>query len=358
MLIPDWLIGACVCVASNALTALGLVAQKYSHMQNELVREKKKYYRQPLWVIGLAVFLFGQVINLAAMALCPQAMLSCLGGMSLVFNTVYARIILGEQLRLVQVMAMATMMVGAVLVVVSAPVPETPVVVYPWQVTAALLKNCFVIVTLTLAVSIGILAVVAKFNLPRLKPVVWGLTCAVCGSYSITFFKCAAEIVALSSYCWQHFEIYCLGVLACWCALMQVHTMNLALRWGNAVTVVPTFFALGVLFQLALSQLAFQELSELKGASRISIFCMGVFLVVASTIAIVTATSLEPVPQGEDEEEQSMPLLGSRPKAASEPSMFRRSSSLLDVLSTQEFRASFDDERIYTVSFAGPMGIA
>lgn len=358
MSMPDWLIGACICIASNALTALGLVTQKYSHMQNELAQEKRKYYKQPLWGVGMAVFLFGQVINLAAMALCPQAMLSCLGGTSLVFNTMYARLILREQLRLVQALAMATMMLGAVFVVMSAPVRDTPAVVYPWQVTAALLKNYFVAITLTLAVSIGIFAIVTKLHFPHLKPVVWALTCATCGSYSMTFFKCAAEVMALSSHCWQHFEIYCLGVLACWCALMQVHSMNLALRWGNAVTVVPTFFALGVLCQLALSQLAFEELSELKGASRICSFCVGVSLVVASTIAIVNATSLKPEPRGEDEEEQSMPLLRNTSKAASDPGMFRTSSSLLDVLSAQEFRASFDDERIYTVSFAGPMGIA
>ncbi|CAE8596817.1 unnamed protein product, partial [Polarella glacialis] len=107
---------------ASALTALGLVLQKYSHTDNERCGKTRLYYKQPWWLMGLAIFGIGQAVNLIAMALTPQTMLSCLGALSLVFNAVFAWSILRETVRTSEILPMAGMILGALLVVASTPV--------------------------------------------------------------------------------------------------------------------------------------------------------------------------------------------------------------------------------------------
>lgn len=61
-----------------------------------------------------------------AMALAPQTMLSCLGGLSLVFNSAYAHVLLGERLVWSEVLVMMAMVTGAVMVVCVTPVSKAP----------------------------------------------------------------------------------------------------------------------------------------------------------------------------------------------------------------------------------------
>eukprot|EP00931_Biecheleriopsis_adriatica_P053896 TRINITY_DN31657_c0_g1_i1.p1 TRINITY_DN31657_c0_g1~~TRINITY_DN31657_c0_g1_i1.p1 ORF type:complete len:354 (+),score=70.66 TRINITY_DN31657_c0_g1_i1:102-1163(+) len=350
--LPPVVLGTACCAASNAFTALGLITQKYSHQQVELSRVKTKYYKQPWWLVGMFVFIIGQVLNVGAMALTPQTMLSCLGGLCLVFNAVFARLILGEQTSSLEAAALIGIIGGGVLVVLGTP--EQPYVnkAFAGEVVDPLLAFPFVAVALSLAAGISTLALASKFLLPSLKPIVWALTCSSCGSYSVTFFKCCSELLAMTSHVWKQPELYCLLGLALCSALLQVHSMNCALRWGEAVQVMPAFFALGVLFQLCLAELAFHELDGLSGFWNVLTFALGVGLVIASTVAIVYAGSVA----DEEEEKAATPLLmeGRSTSLSRSNSMFAARS-----LAATSFSGSFEDvERFYTVPVTGSMGVA
>eukprot|EP00438_Fugacium_kawagutii_P017167 Skav229158 [mRNA] locus=scaffold1381:21349:37961:+ [translate_table: standard] len=288
------------------------------------------HFRQPWWIAGMCAFVLGQAANIPAMALAPQTMLSCLGGLSLVFNSTYAHILLGERLKWTEIAVMFAMVMGAVMVVSVTPV-------YANQIFHSILKPAFTItaacVVLTLiflkilskqlsyseAAGLGAVSPAAALPcpaIPRFRPhplkiIFLGLTCAATGSYSMTFFKCGAEVVGETSRWWMNLELYVLGLVALGVVCVQIFSMNQGLKHGDlpalwqqmvfrdVVIVIPTFFALGVLFSLIQAQLAFGELNDLKGIENILIFATGVVLVIGSTVALLMLHT--------DEEEDDLP---------------------------------------------------
>ncbi|CAJ1427943.1 unnamed protein product, partial [Effrenium voratum] len=178
--VPTWLWGVALCVLSNCLTALGLVTQKLAHLQVEQSGGKSRYFKQPWWMAGMAAFVLGQVANIPAMALTPQTMLSCLGGLSLVFNSAYAHVLLGERLRSSEVLVMLAMVIGAGMVVSVTPVPKTHH--ESTQIFGALLHRAFLLTAVGVTAFLGVLGLLAYFVATPLKPFFLGLTCAACGS--------------------------------------------------------------------------------------------------------------------------------------------------------------------------------
>ncbi|CAJ1461444.1 unnamed protein product [Effrenium voratum] len=351
--VPTWLWGVALCVLSNCLTALGLVTQKLAHLQVEQSGGKSRYFKQPWWMAGMAAFVLGQVANIPAMALTPQTMLSCLGGLSLVFNSAYAHVLLGERLRSSEVLVMLAMVIGAGMVVSVTPVPKTHH--ESTQIFGALLHRAFLLTAVGVTAFLGVLGLLAYFVATPLKPFFLGLTCAACGSYGMTFFKCGAEVISSTSRWWLNLELYMLGIIALGICAVQIHTMNLGLRIGEVVTIIPTFFALGVLFALVQAELAFGELNELRGAHNIVIFVVGVVLVLGATVALLLLHRQEEEP--EDLETERLPLL--HRKAGSEPTLQRSHWSLNTLSPLGLPRTSFDNiHELTLLSVTGPMGVA
>jgi len=245
------------------------------------------------------------------------------------------------------------MITGASLVVTITPV-RLEQKVYAGQIVSAVLRPQFLTTAALIFVAIVILGIISAWR-PNVKPFFWGITCAACGSYSVTLFKCGAELVTSTRHWWLRHEIYGLAAAALCICLVQVHTLNLGLRHGDVVKIIPTFFALGVLFSLVQAQLAFGELNGLSGAHLV-MFASGVVLVVGSTLAMVLVSRDDDDALLDADVEARVPLMRDR-KTSSEPTLRRNHWSVnsLGMLST----GSFDDaERFHLVSLTGPMGVA
>eukprot|EP00392_Amoebophrya_sp_AT5.2_P016103 g16346.t1 len=92
-----WVYGILLQQGSAFVCTLGLVLQKVS--ASKLHNAATPLPKQPLWLFGFACFLLGQLLMPAALALAPQALLSCLAPSALVANSVLTPCLLGEQLR-------------------------------------------------------------------------------------------------------------------------------------------------------------------------------------------------------------------------------------------------------------------
>lgn len=355
--VPTWLWGVFLCVLSNCLTALGLVTQKMAHLQNEKTGKKGfNHFRQPWWIAGMCSFVLGQAANIPAMACAPQTMLSCLGGLSLVFNSTYAHFLLGERLKWTEVVVMFAMVVGAVLVVSVTPV-STAKKVYANQIFASILKPAFLITAVGVGMTLLALKILSKFRPQPLKIVFLGLTCAATGSYSMTFFKCGAEVVSSTSRWWLNLELYVLAVVALGIVFIQITSMNQGLRHGDVVIVIPTFFALGVLFSLVQAQLAFGELNDLKGMENIALFVSGVLLVIGSTIALLMLHSDDDEDEPLPTDSEQVPLL--HRDHSSEPTLKRDHWSVTSLSPLGMPRGSVDNiHELSLISVTGPMGVA
>lgn len=356
----NWLSGVTLGFVSTLFTALGLVVQKYSHISNARAGKGRAYYKQPWWIIGLLVFLVGQLLNLVALALAPQAMLSAVGALSLVFNTFFAWCILSERLPRRGTAYMASMLLGVLLVVANTPLAP-PAEGGERETTQHIVQNS-ILETEFLFFFVGISCVlillyfVVKYHFESALPFFWALASASGASYSVTLFKCESLLVSQAVGWWRRSEFYVVGCVALGISVLQVHMLNKALRNGEAVTVVPAFFACGLLLQLLQAQLAYEELDALSGLGPVLGFLLGVGLVLGGTVGILLADVFADE-DGLDEEIQ--PADAFTPLAPRSPRTPGSSLKVLQSLGSSEFRASFDGEdRFYTVSLAGPMGIA
>ena len=118
----EWLLGVGLCIAGAAFTNLGLTLQKLCFVRIDslnLPPHKKPSFFQPLWVLGLTLFLIGQAGGMVAMGFSSQSVVATLGSFSLVTNAIFAPLILGEQLTWMLVVSIVVIMSGSAIVVMS-----------------------------------------------------------------------------------------------------------------------------------------------------------------------------------------------------------------------------------------------
>jgi hypothetical protein len=314
--VPTWILGMLICLFGSTLSALGLVLQKYSHSKGSAAAVASAYFLRKWWVIGFLIFLSAQLINMVSMAMTPQAVLSCLGAWTLVCNTLFARLLLGETVCRGQALAGLGLVGAMALVVYNAP--RVPVSQEGYHGDVLLLAARFASpefewLTLLL-VGAAFLARFLAMGLPPpsaaggcaggaflrldcfrriLEPVSWAAAAAVAAGYTALLFKCLAELLASHARgptappMWSCWETYAMACMALWCAPTELHFLNLALQTGEAVLVVPTYLALGMLSQLLTGAVIFKEFQYFSSASHAFGFGFGTLL----TLAFVALTA-------------------------------------------------------------------
>jgi hypothetical protein len=84
-------------------------------------QEANKYYKHPLWLLGMFLVICNAFLDVAAFGFAPQSMLSPMGALTLVFNTVLAPKLLGETLSRRDIFGTAVIVAGTVITVSFAP---------------------------------------------------------------------------------------------------------------------------------------------------------------------------------------------------------------------------------------------
>jgi drug/metabolite transporter (DMT)-like permease len=111
----------------HKLIFTGLTIQRKSHVQdeNQPFDLRRKPHRRPLWLLGFAIFissnLFGTVFQIGAL---PIVILAPLGAVSLLWNALLAKVLLGDVFTSWMALGTAMVATGAVLIAVFGVVPE------------------------------------------------------------------------------------------------------------------------------------------------------------------------------------------------------------------------------------------
>ena len=94
----ELLVGILLAFGGSTIANLGMNLQKLSHERNAGLpgEEQRSYLKRPLWVLGFAVFLLGQVALMASLGFADQATCSVLGNLALISNACFARCFFGE----------------------------------------------------------------------------------------------------------------------------------------------------------------------------------------------------------------------------------------------------------------------
>ncbi|KAG1749978.1 uncharacterized protein EDB91DRAFT_1334289 [Suillus paluster] len=117
-------LGIFIGLLASFVQSLGLAIQRRSHVINSQLPEQdqKVEHRRPLWLIGFAIFLtsnvFGSFIQIASL---PVVILAPLGAVSLLWNALFARLLLRPRMLL----GTALIAGGAALIAIFGIVPET-----------------------------------------------------------------------------------------------------------------------------------------------------------------------------------------------------------------------------------------
>lgn len=333
--LPQWVEGALICLFGSTLTALGLVLQKHSHTLSAKAEvQQGRYYLRKWWVCGFLVFISAQVINMVAMAMTPQVVLSCLGAWTLVCNAAFAHLILGESLTAAQRLAVLGLVLAMATVVYNAPRPPPKAAVrrsgndgdvaerlagrfLSFEVEVLIAGTLMVVCLARSLAGIGAprastpqdafdeaeayarsIAALPEGELPPveeaprrvLAPLSWATLAAISAGYTALLFKCIAEIIAggglVAVYSW---ETYAIAAVALSCAPTELHCLNLALQTGEAIFVIPMYLTLGMMAQLTTGAVFFQEFKNFNSRSHAIGFAAGVALTVTFVVAMAKA---------------------------------------------------------------------
>ncbi|BEJ13058.1 hypothetical protein CspHIS471_0302320 [Cutaneotrichosporon sp. HIS471] len=108
-------------LACSFIQSLGLTIQRKSHVQDEALplEQRTRAVRRPLWIIGFAIYIssniFGSVFQIGAL---PIVVLAPLGGVSLLWNSVLAHVLLGESFTSAMLLGTVFIATGAVLIAI------------------------------------------------------------------------------------------------------------------------------------------------------------------------------------------------------------------------------------------------
>lgn len=377
---PLWEWGVFICLCGTLLTALGLVLQKFSHTKNAGDPAAVVYYRQPWWQFGFSVFLFGQIMNLVAMGMALQAVLSSLGAGALIFNAIFAWMILGERILRLELLSMGGMVAGAFVVTCFHPAGQRLITGTHGvqEIVSPLFSAPFLWLTGGIVLFLVLLRTAMVTFFPANFSIYLALCSAVSSGYTIALFKCISFLF-LS---WKtvhplaHWQFYLVLAVALVLCVLQIHTLNLALHLGRAMTVVPVVFAFSLMAQISLCEVAYKEMRGITGIQAALSFG-GVVLIMISIAALVRV-KIKGEPLQEDAEKASLTVPLLREGSKSEPHLGGRTWSRdavdtipvprtwsLDVeaitMSSLDFQSLRDSPegryRAYTVSVTGPMGL-
>ncbi|KAF8274090.1 hypothetical protein EI94DRAFT_1768938 [Lactarius quietus] len=119
--------GIIVGLLASCVQSLGITIQRKSHVLNQALPEhlQRVEHRRPLWLLGFLIFISSNILgSLFQIASLPVVILAPLGAVSLLWNALFARFILGDVFSLWMVLGTLLIAGGAVLIAIFGIVPE------------------------------------------------------------------------------------------------------------------------------------------------------------------------------------------------------------------------------------------
>mmetsp|Transcript_28678 Transcript_28678/g.60838 ORF Transcript_28678/g.60838 Transcript_28678/m.60838 type:complete len:356 (+) Transcript_28678:208-1275(+) len=298
-----WAAAVTLTLIGTTFSASGLLIQKYSHGRDDedmpLNDKRAKasppccglYFLSRWWILGLVVFITGHLIGWCGLALGTQVVLSCLNVWSMVVTFVIAPLLLNETVSAYKVASVLLIILGVVIVILYGPRAYRPytVAVFKHSLDNVLFLSTSAVVLLCLSV-LGARAYRNwRSTTPCLTSTEFTLVAAVIGWYSVLSAKCSVGLLFTSlHYRQSQFQdastwiVFCVMAIL---AVLNVHFMNMAMKYGDAVFVVPLYESLSMLGQVFLGGIFFRELEQLTITGHIY-FWFGVVCVVLGIICM------------------------------------------------------------------------
>lgn len=297
-----WLIGIILTLLGATLTVVGLMVQKRSHHVKDMPLFDKPvpYWMQGPWVLGGVIWISGNMLCWVALGLAPQSILASMNCLNIIITIIIAPWFLGEKVSHQTLRAAGLLLVGTAWVIASGPkdyqVRTLPSIV---QALTKLQSICAFGLTIGFLIGMTVLACVRweRKLAPTLTYAQFTIVSAIFAWYSTLLSKSTAKVIAASVQLWSPmyknwvFWAFSAGfVLA---AVAQGHLLNMALKYGNAVHVIPLYEALSMTGQIVVGGLVFDEFASLGVLGHLSFWPgVGIVLLGMSLLAFEARDSM------------------------------------------------------------------
>jgi uncharacterized membrane protein len=293
-----WAIGVLVTLFGATLTVVGFMVQKQSH--SRVVKDSfgrpgaspRPYWMEARWLMGGLIWLAGNLVCWVALGLAPQSILAAINCWNIVITLVIAPWFLGEPVSMRTAMSALLLAFGTGWVVAFGPK-------HYQQHTVTLIVEAFkkpqsvVAFGITFTFLISMLVVGWKrWQSAASQTLSYFQFTAVSGVfawYATLLSKSTAKVLVASVQLHQPLYLnptfVALAAAFPLCAVAQVHFLNMGLKYGDAVMVIPLYEALSMTGQIVIGGLVFNEFAEL-GPRQQAWFWPGVVLVLLGILSL------------------------------------------------------------------------
>ncbi|KAF9428229.1 hypothetical protein BGZ94_003050 [Podila epigama] len=124
----NFLFGISIAIATSFIQSLGLTIQRKSHVINEAIHPKelrRQACQRPLWHLGFHTYILSNLTGtIFSIGYLPVIILAPLGAVTLVFNALFARLLLGDVFSRQSAIGTVLILLGAIMIGLFGVVPE------------------------------------------------------------------------------------------------------------------------------------------------------------------------------------------------------------------------------------------
>lgn len=269
-----WLFGVVATLVGATLTTAGLLVQKGSHLLHtpEVLCSGSAswaYWMRSTWMLGALLWILGSLICWLGAGLAPQSVVAVMDGWNIVVAMALAPWCLGESVSRRTWCAAVLLIAGCLWVIIAGPKAYHPATAAkliqacskPMMFYAGGCSSAFLI-------CMGVVAY-SKWNRSScLTPFQFTLVSANFAWYASVLSKSIAALMISSAPQQLHgsYRLIAMFLFAFLCvAVLQIHFLNLGLKYGTAVIVIPAYMAMSMLGQIVIGGIVFFD--EFHGAS-------------------------------------------------------------------------------------------
>jgi len=275
---PYLVAGCGLSMMGSIIDNWGMNIQKYAHFveNNFPEEERRQYYMNPRWLLGLGVYILGQILNLVSLGLIDQPTQSILSSFALFSNVLFARYYFSEQMDQRDYLGLFLISCGASLFVFHFVHHKQDITIEMLEQQFAKKEFLVLIIFLIVVVSSCLLYLRNKkrflstlhLNNTHLckqdqSPLAYATLAAINGGVTVTFSKIATvmiKFVLSEDFNLMEFKFMAV-MLVIWVFMLisSVHTLNLGLRHSPALVMIPIFYVLSNMTSIIVGTIYYEE---------------------------------------------------------------------------------------------------
>jgi len=285
-----WWIAVVLSIAGRIMEAIGMLVQKYAHVQDEEKYEQNfGYWSNTLWLLGFAIFVTGHCLCWFAMALGSQIILSGLLCISTATTILLAPMFLGETVTRFRLISVILMIAGCVWVILAGP--KMYFVYTVDTLKSQVLNHAFLMICCACVLLLLIFFVRAflRNSKPLMTAFEYTIISSMLGWYSVLAAKAVSGLFFTSVHFKRNqfimWETWVMVLVLIVLAFLNFHFLNQALKDGDAVFVIPVYESISIVGQVVVGGIFFEEFAHLSTWGHINVWaaitciCIGVILV-------------------------------------------------------------------------------